>query len=153
MISVFRGWSPLIAIQVEYSLLQRTVEGELLPMAAELGLGVTTWGPLRQGALSGKYGVDNANSVKSDRGRGFTPMKQEDYAILEEVRRIDNLMALDFQFTPSDAAALDKTSTPTLPFPAEFAKISPHLAHAGATVNGDVSRASNLIPHREIQRY
>jgi aryl-alcohol dehydrogenase-like predicted oxidoreductase len=51
----FRGWSPLIALQIEYSLLERTVEGELLPMARELGLGVTPWGPLRAGVLSGKY--------------------------------------------------------------------------------------------------
>jgi aryl-alcohol dehydrogenase-like predicted oxidoreductase len=36
-----RGWAPLAALQIEYSLLQRTVEGELLPMARELGMGVT----------------------------------------------------------------------------------------------------------------
>ena len=51
----FRGWAPLIALQIEYSLLERTVEGELIPMAQELGLGVTPWWPLRGGVLSGKY--------------------------------------------------------------------------------------------------
>jgi len=35
-----RGWSPAIALQVEYSLLERTVEGELIPMALALGMGV-----------------------------------------------------------------------------------------------------------------
>jgi aryl-alcohol dehydrogenase-like predicted oxidoreductase len=40
LIAHFRGWSPLIALQIEYSLMQRTVEGELVPMAEELGLGV-----------------------------------------------------------------------------------------------------------------
>src|SRR6185436_1600031 len=50
-----RGTTPLIALQIEYSLLERTVEGELIPMARELGLGITPWGPLRGGALSGKY--------------------------------------------------------------------------------------------------
>ena len=39
-IAHFRGWSSLIALQIEYSLMQRTVEGELIPMAEELGLGV-----------------------------------------------------------------------------------------------------------------
>jgi len=54
-IARFRGWSPLIALQIEYSLLERTVEGELIPMAIELGMGVTPWSPLKSGVLSGKY--------------------------------------------------------------------------------------------------
>ncbi len=63
-----RAWSPLIALQIEYSLLQRTVEGELVPMAQELGLGITPWGPLRGGALSGKY--KRADKGKHEAGRG-----------------------------------------------------------------------------------
>ena len=51
----FRGWSPLVALQIEYSLLERTVEGELVPMALELGMGVTPWSPLKGGVLTGKY--------------------------------------------------------------------------------------------------
>jgi aryl-alcohol dehydrogenase-like predicted oxidoreductase len=50
-----RGWSPLVALQIEYSLVQRTVERELLPMARELGLGVLPWSPLAGGVLAGKY--------------------------------------------------------------------------------------------------
>jgi aryl-alcohol dehydrogenase-like predicted oxidoreductase len=63
-IAEFRGWSPLIALQIEYSLLERTVEGELMPMAQALGLGVTPWSPLRGGMLSGKYarGAQQAES-------------------------------------------------------------------------------------------
>ncbi len=37
----FRGWAPIIAVQLEYSLRARTVEGELIPMVQELGLAVT----------------------------------------------------------------------------------------------------------------
>ena len=48
----FRGWSPFIGLQIEYSLLERTVEEELVPMAQELGLGITPWSPLKSGALS-----------------------------------------------------------------------------------------------------
>lgn len=51
----FRGWSPLVALQIEYSLIERTVEGELIPMAQEMGMGVTPWSPLKGGILSGKY--------------------------------------------------------------------------------------------------
>src|SRR6266849_1419510 len=39
-IAMLRGWTPLVALQIEYSLLERTVEGELIPMALEMGLGV-----------------------------------------------------------------------------------------------------------------
>jgi aryl-alcohol dehydrogenase-like predicted oxidoreductase len=66
--AAFRGWAPLIALQIEYSLLERTVEGELMPMARELGLGVTPWSPLKSGVLSGKYTRENAGKVKADRG-------------------------------------------------------------------------------------
>jgi aryl-alcohol dehydrogenase-like predicted oxidoreductase len=43
------------AIQVEYSLVERTVERELIPMSSELGLSVLAWGPLAGGLLTGKY--------------------------------------------------------------------------------------------------
>jgi aryl-alcohol dehydrogenase-like predicted oxidoreductase len=54
-IADLRGWSPLVALQIEYSLLERTVERELIPMAAEMGLGVIPWSPLGSGVLTGKY--------------------------------------------------------------------------------------------------
>jgi aryl-alcohol dehydrogenase-like predicted oxidoreductase len=50
-----RGWSSIAAIQVEYNLLQRTTEREILPMADALGLGVMGWSPMAGGLLTGKY--------------------------------------------------------------------------------------------------
>lgn len=76
MIAQFRGWSPLIALQVEYSLIERTPEGELVPMAVELGLGITPWSPLKGGVLSGKY-RPGATSV-DDAKRSDWMMKQLD---------------------------------------------------------------------------
>jgi aryl-alcohol dehydrogenase-like predicted oxidoreductase len=49
-----RGWTPFVGLQIEYSLIERTPERELLPMAAELGVGVTAWSPLAGGVLTGK---------------------------------------------------------------------------------------------------
>jgi aryl-alcohol dehydrogenase-like predicted oxidoreductase len=66
--ALLRGLSPLVALQIEYSLLERTVEGELIPMARELGLGVTPWSPLKGGALSGKYKRVEKGKHKPDRG-------------------------------------------------------------------------------------
>lgn len=50
-----RGWTPLCALQIPYSLIERTVEREMIPMAREMGMGVSPWAPLGQGVLTGKY--------------------------------------------------------------------------------------------------
>ncbi len=54
-IAELRGWAPPVGIQVDYSLVQRTCDRELLPMARALGLGVVGWSPLGGGLLTGKY--------------------------------------------------------------------------------------------------
>jgi aryl-alcohol dehydrogenase (NADP+) len=56
--ATLRGWTPLIALQVEYSLLARTVEGELGPLALDQGMALVPWSPLKNGFLSGKYRRD-----------------------------------------------------------------------------------------------
>ncbi len=50
-----RGWTPFSGLQLKYSLLERTPERDLLPMAAHTDLAVTTWGSLGGGQLTGKY--------------------------------------------------------------------------------------------------
>lgn len=55
-----RGWTQFIGLQIEYSLIQRTPERELLPMANTLDIGVTAWSPLAGGWLTGKYTKANA---------------------------------------------------------------------------------------------
>jgi aryl-alcohol dehydrogenase-like predicted oxidoreductase len=72
MLARFRGWAPLVALQIEYSLLERTVEGNLVPMALEFGLGVTPWSPLKSGALSGKFTRRNHGAVDAKRGDWVT---------------------------------------------------------------------------------
>jgi aryl-alcohol dehydrogenase-like predicted oxidoreductase len=87
--ALLRGWSPLIAIQIEYSLLQRTVEGELVPMARELGLGITPWGPLRGGALSGKYKRADKGKHQAGRGARVTSfLDDKTFDLLELMERI-----------------------------------------------------------------
>jgi aryl-alcohol dehydrogenase-like predicted oxidoreductase len=51
----FPGRAPIVAAQVEYSLLERGIEREVLPAAAALGLGILPWSPLGRGVLTGKY--------------------------------------------------------------------------------------------------
>jgi len=50
-----RGWTKFVGLQIEYSLIERTVERELIPMAKAFKLGLVAWSPLAGGLLSGKY--------------------------------------------------------------------------------------------------
>jgi aryl-alcohol dehydrogenase-like predicted oxidoreductase len=85
----FRGWSAFVGLQIEYSLLERTVEQELVPVARELGVGITSWSPLKSGVLSGKYTRSNAGQVKADRGFMVdSALNEKTYAILDELHII-----------------------------------------------------------------
>ncbi|RXK81306.1 aldo/keto reductase [Filimonas effusa] len=91
--ALFKDWTPFIGLQIEYSLLQRTVEEELVPMAVELGLGITPWSPLKNGLLSGKYTRANAGNVDGrwkERNGGNTPTEAE-LQIIDELQRIAEL--------------------------------------------------------------
>lgn len=55
LLAEVRSFAPIIGVQVEYSLVERSAERELLPMAEALGLGATLWSPLGGGFLTGKY--------------------------------------------------------------------------------------------------
>ncbi|MQA02995.1 MAG: hypothetical protein GEV07_09815 [Streptosporangiales bacterium] len=50
-----RGWEPVAALQLEYSLVERNIEREHVPAARDLGIGLVPWGPLASGLLTGKY--------------------------------------------------------------------------------------------------
>lgn len=63
------GWNQFIALQVEYSLLQRTPERELIPMARHFGMTVTPWAPLGGGALTGKYLRGEHGRIKPESNR------------------------------------------------------------------------------------
>jgi aryl-alcohol dehydrogenase-like predicted oxidoreductase len=54
-----KGWTEFTGLQIEYSLIERTPERELLPMADALNIGVTAWSPLGGGVLTGKYNKIN----------------------------------------------------------------------------------------------
>ncbi|HEY1744637.1 MAG TPA: aldo/keto reductase [Granulicella sp.] len=88
MMAHFRGWSPLIALQIEYSLMQRTVEGELVPMAEELGLGVLPWGPLKSGALTGKYTRANGTKMQGPRGARVGEFTEKQYDIIDVLGKV-----------------------------------------------------------------
>jgi aryl-alcohol dehydrogenase-like predicted oxidoreductase len=86
-----RGWSPFIGLQIEYSLIERTVERELIPMAKALNLGLLAWSPLANGVLTGKYhGHGGPSDSPSEPGRMSTDMLKD---FMPEQQRTDRIVA------------------------------------------------------------
>ncbi|AEW92827.1 MULTISPECIES: aldo/keto reductase [Streptomycetaceae] len=69
-IADLRGWSPLVALQIEYNLVERSGERDLIPMAREMGLGVVPYSPLAGGVLTGKYTRDDLTAANDASGDG-----------------------------------------------------------------------------------
>lgn len=82
--------SPLIALQIEYSLAQRTVEAELITMAQHFGMGVTPWSPLRGGILSGKFSRTNLPTANSTtRVKESSPhLHEKNFNIIDTLQNI-----------------------------------------------------------------
>jgi len=84
--SLLMGWHKFDAIQVEYSLLQRTTEYELIPMAKTLHLGIMAWAPLAAGVLTGKYNKPDYDSKRAANIKGR--LTEKNLKIVEEVIKI-----------------------------------------------------------------
>ncbi|RKT87729.1 Predicted oxidoreductase [Saccharopolyspora antimicrobica] len=93
-IADLRGWSPLVALQIEYNLVNRAAERDLLPMARELGLGVTPYSPLAGGLLTGKYsradlaGAGSGESARKSFNAGLGMVTERNLAIADAVREV-----------------------------------------------------------------
>ncbi len=103
MLAELRGWSPFVGLQIEYSLIQRTVERELIPMANALDIAVTAWGAIGGGVLSGKYSgtpgkVKAADSRRRD--SNLWRISEKNLAIAREVGKV----AREIRRTPSQVA-------------------------------------------------
>jgi aryl-alcohol dehydrogenase-like predicted oxidoreductase len=87
-----RGWTSFIGLQIEYSLLQRTPERDLLPMAEQFGLSILAWAPLAGGVLTGKYTRDpKHSSTDSLRKQGNVSRGRTSEHALEIARRVDEI--------------------------------------------------------------
>lgn len=91
------GWTPFVALQVEYNLIQRTPERDLLPMAKAFGMSVTPWSPLGGGVLTGKY---NQPTNTGDSNRLGDQVPQHQLEIADTVVQV----AKDIGCSPSQLA-------------------------------------------------
>lgn len=100
-----QGWSPFVGLQLQYSLIERTIERECLPMAAALDIAVTAWGPLGGGLLTGKYNKEADKSAAADARYSVSPwgeaiMNERNFTIAKTVGEVANEVAR----TPSQVA-------------------------------------------------
>jgi len=69
----WRGWEPVVALQLEYSLVERSIEREHVPAALHFGMGILPWSPLGAGILSGKYTRENQKGGRLETTKGGNP--------------------------------------------------------------------------------
>jgi aryl-alcohol dehydrogenase-like predicted oxidoreductase len=87
-VAAFRGWESFIALQIEYSLIERTPERDLLPMAKAFEMGVLTWGTLGSGLLTGKYNKNNINHPNYRLKEGSRRFSEKNWNIANTVVEI-----------------------------------------------------------------
>jgi aryl-alcohol dehydrogenase-like predicted oxidoreductase len=87
LMAELRGWTPFIGLQIPYSLVERTVERELLPMAKTLGITVTPWGAIGAGLLTGKYNDDPKTPGRASASGRVTERGLEIAAVVVEIAK------------------------------------------------------------------
>jgi aryl-alcohol dehydrogenase-like predicted oxidoreductase len=84
----WRDWTPFIGLQVEYNLVERTPERELIGMADALGLTVTPWSPLASGLLTGKYTKGSKEEKRLDKTPQFKALSERNMKIANTVVKV-----------------------------------------------------------------
>lgn len=167
MLAELRDWSPFVALQIEHSLVERTVEHELIPMAESLGLGVLPWSPLGGGVLTGKYSradlTQESESGVSATRKGVVAssghMNERSLAIAEAVRAV----AEEIGRTPSQVALAWTLTHPAVTAPImgarTLAQAEDNLAALSLALNeaqrkrlDEASRPEPIFPARFTAR-
>lgn len=134
-----RGWTAFAGLQVEYSLIERTPERELLPMAKEFGLTITAWSPLSGGVLTGKY-LDQAPEKSGGRFstegmEGFRKDQEHE----DRVARAVVAVGKELNATPAQVALawLRYAAVPVIPIlgAKKLTQFEDNLGSAGVELN------------------
>ncbi len=89
-LATFRNQAPVIALQLQYSLMERSIEIEHVPLAQAYGMGIAAWSPLKSGALSGRYRRGDASNHDAEGRAAFLAriLDEKAEAILDVVMGI-----------------------------------------------------------------
>ncbi len=84
----WRTWTPFVGLQIEYNLVERTPERELLPMADAFGLTIAAWSPLASGLLTGKYAKSSKEEKRLDKTPQFKELSERNMKIADTVVKV-----------------------------------------------------------------
>jgi aryl-alcohol dehydrogenase-like predicted oxidoreductase len=157
-IAHLRGWTPFIGLQIEYSLIERTPERDLLPMARACGLGVTAWSPLGQGVLTGKYNQTApagephpAQGARLKQGEGNRYLNDRNLKIAAEVVAV----AGELSRSPAQVALrwlLQRPGAPCIPIIGgrKLAQIEDNLLAVDFTIPPELLKRLDAASHIEL---
>jgi aryl-alcohol dehydrogenase-like predicted oxidoreductase len=105
-IAELRGWEKISAFQLEYSLIERSIEREHIPLAQELGIGLCPWSPLASGFLTGKYrrAAQKGETRRLDLMPAGTPFARFDTPRNREVVEVLVQIAAEIGRPPAEVA-------------------------------------------------
>lgn len=94
----WRGYEPISALQLEYSLVERNIEREFVSLGGELGMGIMVWSPLASGLLSGKYkpsegsftGEGRLDTMKDTQNPAFQKFTEKNWQIVTTLEQVAN---------------------------------------------------------------
>lgn len=151
-----RGWSPFIALQIEYNLIERTVERELVPMAKAFNLGLVAWSPLSGGVLTGKYQKAQPGEARysNEMMRSWLPSGDRTEKIVAAL----NIVSKESGRSPAQVALawLQRREIPVIPiigarklsqFQDNLASLSLTLTPEQVKLLNDASRIELGFPH------
>ena len=170
-----RGWTRFIGLQIEYSLIERTPERELVPMADAMGMGVVAWSPLASGVLTGKYnqgdGSGRLGGAEIERWKFDVAQAAIDVAERHgaspaqvalawlvakgavplvagtKVAQVeDNLRAADLTLSADDIEALDGAQDVSLGFPHDFLEATREITWGNAFARTEKAGVTGLLP-------
>lgn len=155
-IAELRGWSPLVALQISYSLAERTGERDLLPMAREMGMGVFPWSPLAGGVLSGKYQPQDLKaepsqaSARKDMNVASGRLSDRNLVIAEALKKVSQEM----NRTPAQVALAWTLLNPAVTSPVlgvrTLAQFEDNLGALDVTFSADQIARLDAASHIEL---
>ncbi len=131
------GGPPVTALQLEYSLIERAIEAEFVPLAREFGIAVQPWGAIGGGFLSGKYTRDGGGEGRLAEGAPYRSAAETRWAVLDVVREV----AAEVDATPAQVALHWVTRRPSMPAPLIGARSPGQLAETLGALALEVSDA------------
>jgi aryl-alcohol dehydrogenase-like predicted oxidoreductase len=153
-----QGKEPLIALQLEYSLVERNIEREHIPVAQELGIAICPWSPLASGMLSGKYkregnsgsGDGRLQQTKDQANPVFRKFSERNWQIVEVLANVSKQIGKSPAQVALNWVATQPGVTSTIIGATKTAQLDANLASLDFTIPVDQRKQLDEVSALEI---